>query len=344
MNTLRLFFGLFLCFLLTFSVQVNAQRKKKTARKAETTAPVSDQQSYGSTNSNKTDTFVKPTIQYTYQFVKNNLNADADSVKMSQRNDASVERTLIKDRQPLAYEHIREEDAIYRQKIWREIDGREKMNLSFRYKNNEDNGDQRLILILKRAITEREITAFEDDRFTTPMTPEQVVSKFSLANDTVPVPALDENSPPIMKVTDNPIDYDSIYLFKLKEEWVFDKESSRLFVRILGIAPMLRVIKDGRDVDPANPSYNTLFWVYYPDCRSTFSKYEAYNGKNYGGRMSWEELFENRLFSSYITKTTMDNPFNKSLKEIIKDPIYRLLEGENIKEKIFNYEQDLWSY
>ncbi|MEY3508163.1 MAG: Gliding motility associated protein GldN, partial [Bacteroidota bacterium] len=25
-------------------------------------------------------------------------------------------------------------------------------------------------------------------------------------------------------------------------------------------------------------------------------------------------------------------------------PLFRLLEGENIKERIFNYEQDLWSY
>jgi len=28
----------------------------------------------------------------------------------------------------------------------------------------------------------------------------------------------------------------------------------------------------------------------------------------------------------------------------VKDPILALLEGENVKEKIFNYEQDLWSY
>jgi hypothetical protein len=32
------------------------------------------------------------------------------------------------------------------------------------------------------------------------------------------------------------------------------------------------------------------------------------------------------------------------LAQLIKDPLFQLLEGENIKEKIFNYEQDLWSY
>ncbi|MBC7589215.1 MAG: hypothetical protein H7178_12745 [Chitinophagaceae bacterium] len=60
--------------------------------------------------------------------------------------------------------------------------------------------------------------------------------------------------------------------------------------------------------------------------------------------MTWEEIFEGRFFSSYITKSTLDNPYDKTLSLLIKDPLFRLLEGENIKEKIFNYEQDLWSY
>jgi hypothetical protein len=71
----------------------------------------------------------------------------------------------------------------------------------------------------------------------------------------------------------------------------------------------------------------------------------VYNPKNLGyGRMTWEELFEARMFASYITKSTLDNPGNKTIRGMIKDPILALLEGENLKERIFNYEQDLWSY
>jgi hypothetical protein len=60
--------------------------------------------------------------------------------------------------------------------------------------------------------------------------------------------------------------------------------------------------------------------------------------------MSWEELFESRFFGSYVVKSTLENPYDYYLKQYINDPILRLLEGENIKDKIFNYEQDLWSY
>jgi len=66
-----------------------------------------------------------------------------DSVKMSLRNDASVEQNLVKEREPLPYENIREDDAVYRVRVWREIDAREKMNLPFRYAADEDNGNQR---------------------------------------------------------------------------------------------------------------------------------------------------------------------------------------------------------
>jgi hypothetical protein len=34
----------------------------------------------------------------------------------------------------------------------------------------------------------------------------------------------------------------------------------------------------------------------------------------------------------------------KDQKGLIDNNVFQLLEGERIKEKIFNYEQDLWSY
>ncbi|MEJ7587904.1 MAG: gliding motility protein GldN [Ferruginibacter sp.] len=129
----------------------------------------------------------------------------------------------------------------------------------------------------------------------------------------------------------------------MKEEVIFDKESSRLFWRILGIAPLKRVItSQGIDLGESE-----MFWVYYPDMRPIFSKYEVYNGKNFGARMSWEELFESRMFSGRIIKSTLDNPFDLDIKNqngMKENGVFQLLEGERIKEKVFNYEQDLWSY
>src|SRR4029079_12860875 len=64
-------------------------------------------------------------------------------VKKSLRPDEAVETTMLKDRTPLPYENLRADDAMYRHKIWREIDTREKINLPFRYSADENNGNQR---------------------------------------------------------------------------------------------------------------------------------------------------------------------------------------------------------
>lgn len=317
--------------------------KKKNAATApgsgygNTTAGYGDNSSQAGANSGSQT--IDPNLPVTE--IKSSGSGIGDSVAPSLRNDNAVDRQLVRDRVPLVYENIREDDAVYKQRVWREIDTREKMNLPFRYAANEDNGNQRFISILYDAIQSGNITVFsgEDDRFTTPLTKEQVAQTITGGMDTVPV--VDINGEVTgYQARQRMIEPDSIYRFRLKEEWIFDKESSRMFVRILGIAPVMRkYTTSGIDIGD-----QVLFWAYYPDLRPTLAKYEVYNGKNYAGRMSWEELFESRFFSSYVTKSTIDNSFDRSLKEYIKDPLFRLLEGDNIKEKIFNYEQDLWSY
>ena len=57
---------------------------------------------------------------------------------------------MLKDRIPLDYEFLRADDALYTQRVWREIDIREKINLPFRYQAQDDNGDQRFVSILSQ--------------------------------------------------------------------------------------------------------------------------------------------------------------------------------------------------
>ena len=333
------------CFISVSQI-CDAQKKKPT--RAATKRPVSRKTTNGKTNatinpSAKTDTVAKSAAP-----------ALSDSlpikvVKPSRRPNDAIERNLVKDRSPLAYENIREDDAVYREKIWREIDTREKMNLPFRYSADEDNGNQRFISILFKAIQDGPdsggVTAFSniDDRFTTPMTRAELAAK--ITGDPIDIPQYDSLGTitgHIMKYRE--VSLDSFYKFRIKEEVIFDKESSRLFWRILGIAPVVNVYTAQTNTFVGEQE---LFWVYYPDLRPIFAKYEVYNGKNFGARMSWEELFESRMFYGRIIKSTLDNPYDKFLDQMtgLKDSkILQLLQGEEIKDKIFNYEQNLWSY
>ena len=335
---------LFVCmgFCISFAQAQKKPVKKRSSQKRTNTTK---------TTKGKTKAKITPTAQIdsVANFVAAPAAPKVDSlpipkIKKSLRPDEAVETKDIRDRTPLAYEHIRVDDAVYRHKIWREIDTREKMNLPFRYAGTENNGNQRFISILMKAIQDSAVTVFDaiDDRFTTPYTIGQVAEKISGGVEVVDIFDSLGNKTGSKDVV-REVNLDSFYKFRIKEEVIFDKESSRLFWRILGIAPLKRVItSQGVDLGETE-----LFWVYYPDMRPIFAKYEVYNGKNFGARMSWEELFETRMFSGRIIKSTIDNPFDLKVKDqkgLQENGIFQLLEGERIKEKIFNYEQDLWSY
>jgi len=343
-------YALFLAAFLTVAMVVDAQTKKpatrsKTTRSTKTTGKKSTTKK----TAKKPPPTVKATAKDTLIVAAPQNMLRLDTIRKSLRNDNAIEKNLVKDRTPLAYEHIREDDAVYRQRVWRQIDIREKMNLPFKYKADEDNGNQRFISILLNALRSGEVTAFNasiDDRFTVPMSMNEIATMLAGKADTMQIPDWVKDptgSKGIMKdsVVVQEFNPDDVTKFRLKEEWVFDKESSRMYARILGIAP----IKDAVDQVTGKVLGETpIFWVYYPDLRPVLARYEVYNGKNFGARMSWEELFESRFFSSYIVKSTIENPYDLFVKQYINDPILRLLEGDQIKDKIFNYEQDLWSY
>ncbi|MEN9697173.1 MAG: gliding motility protein GldN [Bacteroidota bacterium] len=263
----------------------------------------------------------------------------------------SKSRKAINERVPLTYQSLREEDALFSEFVWEEIDGREKINRPFIYQAYDDNGDQRFFAILLRALQEKfddgtpKITPFSaeggDDRFTQPISEEEVNAMLKGSLDTQMVQ--NANNP---NVYDTSVFYntklapspDSIYTFRLKEQYIFDSKTSRMYCRIIGIAPVASVVVNNK------PAKKTLFWLYYPELRSILAKYEVYNPKNISNRITWEELFESRYFNGYVVKSSIDNYNDKMLNVLYKDSKRRLEEGEKIRQKIFDYEQDRWVY
>ena len=255
---------------------------------------------------------------------------------------------------PLEYEFLREDDWVFSEFIWREIDAREKMNQAFIYPGVDNTGDQRFLSILLNSIKNDSVWAFdpvgEGDRFTKRIYYDDIAQRINGPKEKKVITE-DPNRPGVV-VNDivyyydrtQGLDMDSVYTFRLKEQWIFDKESSRLYTRIIGICPVATITDVDKTTGKKVQTKQDLFWVFYPDLRKSLITKKVYNPKNYAGRMTREELFESRFFSSYIVKSSNNNPKSKYLQELIKNPLFRLLEGENIKERIFNYEQDLWSY
>lgn len=263
----------------------------------------------------------------------------------SKRPSTTVVGNLVEDKTPLAYDNIRIDDQVYKQVIWRDISVFEKINSPFRYEAEENDGSQGFFFILLQHIRDGDITAFDavNDRFTTPLKLSDISKTMTGGSSTIAVPDMvndPDGTKGLMRDTTifEEFDVNTIVGYRVKEEIIFDRETSRMHFRTLGLAPLKE-----KDI-AGQKAFIPMFYVYYPDARPFLAKHEAYNPRNMAMRMSWEEIFESRYYSSTIYKSTIGNFGDKPIAFSIKDPMLRLFEGENIKEQIFNWEQDQWSY
>ena len=85
-----------------------------------------------------------------------------------------------------------------------------------------------------------------------------------------------------------------------------------------------------------------FFWLYYPDIRDVLAQYEVFNPENDIARMTWDDYFEGRFFSSYIYK--ISNPFDQRFKDFGLNEMDVLNEGQRVSEELMNKEHDMWVY
>ena len=90
----------------------------------------------------------------------------------------------VPNRKPIPYAYLREADAMYKKRVWRVIDLREKINLNLYYPTSPIKDRMSLIDLLLNGIANEGVTAYntDDDRFTQPMSRTQIDNVFDANN------------------------------------------------------------------------------------------------------------------------------------------------------------------
>jgi gliding motility associated protien GldN len=129
--------------------------------------------------------------------------------------------------------------------------------------------------------------------------------------------------------------------YKIVGLWYFDKRQADLRYRILGICP---VIPDVYTMDKEEKEYVDLFWVFYPGARELLHEWKAFNDKNSSMPITFDHLLNSRRFNALTYKE--ENVYNdREIVDYMKDnSLMQLLESERVKEKVRNFEQDMWNY
>ena len=258
------------------------------------------------------------------------------SWKPSLRKDGAVDM-MEHNNYLTPWQPIREADVLWKKRVWMEIDTRQKQNFAFQYAGDEESGGGMYIEILIDAVKNGKITAFKDDRFTIQMDADEVMKTLAPPPDTTYRERVDGSMEMIIVKKDwNP---ENITKYRFKEDVIFDKNIGRMVHRIIGISPYLDIPNEDGSYRGSTP----LFWLHYEDLRPINVKYEVYNPENDVFRITWDDFFEKRHFASYVLKSSFDNILQTDIN-FSKKGIDRLYESEEIKERLFNKEHDLWVY
>lgn len=257
--------------------------------------------------------------------------------------DGAYKRVDLYDRKPTPLPYVREADVMWRKKVWRIIDLREKMNQPMYFPTKEVEGRYNLVNLLIEGIKNGKLTAYDaknDDEFKVPMTFEQVKEAFGATTRIRKIRDVDTGEL-VEKPVTGEIRSEEVKQFMIKEEWYFDKQSSTLNVRIIGLCPIQEFFRD-EDANQEAVQRRQVFWIYYPEARDIFAGHEVFNTQNTARNASYDDIFLKRKFNSYIVKE--ENMFNN--RDISQYLTGRdaMLESKKIENSIFDFEQNLWEY
>lgn len=290
----------------------------------------------------------------------------------------AAEEALDNDN-PLPYGYIGKRDILFSKKVWETIDLNQRVNfpLYFPTENSANNGNlgserKSLFVVLTEAIeagTIKEIYA--DSYFITKKSYDDVKGLFFFSQinsegtdvynryqgekkykgkseDEIIADLKTRNLLTEEHFDTMRIKPDDVSAYQIVGVWYFDKRQGELKYRILGICPLapdalgkLRASQEGKEDDLVPVP---LFWVFYPSARDVLHKAKGFNEKNSSMPLSFDHILNSRRFSSTITRE--ENVYgDRDILDYLKDKSQmQLLEAERIKEKIRNFEQDMWNY
>jgi gliding motility associated protien GldN len=256
--------------------------------------------------------------------------------------DGAYIKEHTKTQRVVPYPYIREADVMWYRRIWREIDVTDKLNHPLYFPTTPINDRRSLWDVIKNGLlVDGSITAYDGgvdgwrDEFQQQMLPSAVKDKLSRV-EMAYQERLDGSGFDSIPQTVEVLSED-IKRYRVKEDWIFDKQRSTMDIRIIGIAPM----KEKRGPDGDVRGHEVLFWLYFPELRYVLVNWDVYNRENDAERRSFDHLFWTRQFTSTIIKES--NVYDRNIAEF-KSGINGVLESEAIKQNLFEFEHDLWNF
>mgnify|MGYP005609760439 CR=1 FL=1 len=132
--------------------------------------------------------------------------------------------------------------------------------------------------------------------------------------------------------------------YVIQEIVFFDKHYSRLYSKILGIAPMHAdntTYYDGQPIMEALYG-QILFWVPFDAFRPYMAQQYVMQSDNESKRVTFDDFFLKKLYSSHVVGAS--NVYDRMIPDYATTPEAIAKEQERIEWELLSAEQDLWEY
>jgi gliding motility associated protien GldN len=273
----------------------------------------------------------------------NILNAKSPD-EIGVKTDAQI---LMDNDKPLEYGYVDDRDILYSKMVWEKVVLDERVNFPLYYPidtNNIGSDRRSLFDVLMKSVKNGDIeNIYDDSYFTTKRTLKDIEATMVLVDTTElgveQYNAGEQISAEYINTTE--ITAADVMEYHIKGMYYFDKRQGELKYRLLGIAP---VVPDVNTVNTDDKDLVPLFWIFFPDAREVLHVAKAFNNKNTAIPLSFDHLLNSRRFNGYIYQEA-NVQGDRSISQYINDnALMQLLESDRVKEKIRNFEQDMWSY
>ena len=255
---------------------------------------------------------------------------------------------LISDNdKPLEYGYVDDRDVLMGKTVWEIIDLSERINFPLYFPIDTTNigSDRRSLYdVLTKAIRTGEITeVYTDSYFNTKKSFKDIQASLTRIDTTdagkEQINAGQAISPEYILKQD--LTAQDVTQYKIKGYWYFDNRQGELKYRLLAICP---VTPDVYTMNSDEKDYIELFWVFFPSSRDVLHEAKAFNDKNSAMPISFDQILNSRRFNATIYQE--ENVYNdRTIANYMKDNAQnQLLESDRVKEKIRDFEENMWNY
>jgi gliding motility associated protien GldN len=255
---------------------------------------------------------------------------------------------------PNSVRPIHDTDVMYKRRVWRRMDLREKQNKPFFARNNE------ITKIIIDAVKAGELTPYANDSTLRRYTKEEFLEQLKFPDQagglTEEEKALgftdddgwgggggwgDETEEEEAAPTDEYFFPNQVTILEFMEDIIFDKKRSRLYYDVQSITMVLpaELFETGLIRKVASFKYKDLVPI--------FKKYEKeakwFNPQNSREHKDFADAIDLRLFHARLTK--VENPDDNYIVDIYnKSTAQGIMASKWLENEIIEYEHDLWEF